>query len=282
MVSNVLGTINPVSAIIQAAHKMAIPVLLDAAQAVPSMPIDVKALDVDFLAFSGHKMYGPFGIGILYGKEHLLDAMPPFMGGGDMISEVRLEGFSVNELPYKFEAGTPPISEAIGMAAAAQWLSGAAHVRDTHPDAQPIESLRSVVPHKPSARIMGNLENEHSDGIGLDTLGYYESALAQRFIAGIEAIDGVQVLGHPLSRAGIVAFTIEDIHAHDVAALLDTSHIAVRAGHHCAHPLARRFGVVSSARASFAAYTTIDDIDAAISAIKKSNAMHDSALNLYS
>jgi cysteine desulfurase/selenocysteine lyase len=229
MASNVLGTINPVDKIVAAARATSVPVLLDAAQAAPSMPLDVKKLGVDFLAFSGHKMYGPFGIGILYGTERMLEAMPPFMGGGDMISEVRLEGFSVNELPYKFEAGTPPVAQAVGLEAAADWLSG----------------------------------------VGIAALGEYESALARRFIGGIQSIPGIRILGSASRRAGIVAFTLGGAHAHDVAAYLDRFHIAVRAGHHCAHPLARRFGIVSSARTSFGAYNSLEDVDAAVLALSR-------------
>lgn len=227
MVSNVLGTINPVDRITALAKSAGIPVLLDAAQAAPSMPLDVKELGADFVAFSGHKMYGPFGIGILWGTEAILDRIPPFLGGGDMISEVRLEGFSVNELPYKFEAGTPPIAQAIGLEAAADWLSS----------------------------------------VGLKALGEYESALAQRFLKAIKNIPGLRILGDAPRRAGIVAFTLENAHSHDVAAYLDERGIAVRAGHHCAHPLARRFGVVSSARASFGAYNLPEDADAAARAL---------------
>ncbi|HOV94394.1 MAG TPA: cysteine desulfurase [Spirochaetales bacterium] len=249
MISNVLGTINPIERIIRAAHELSVPVLLDAAQAAPSMPLDVKALDADFLAFSGHKMYGPFGIGVLYGKAQLLDAMPAFMGGGDMISEVRLDGFSVNELPYKFEAGTPPISQAVGLAAAANWLIG------------PGGGNTAGGPHG------------EGGGIGLEALGQYEGALARRFLAQIEQITGVQVLGHAKSRAGIVAFTLEGVHAHDLAAYLDRHTVAVRAGHHCAHPLARRFGIISSARASFGVYNTIRDVDEAAKALSLAREM---------
>jgi len=227
MVSNVLGTINPIDRIVATARSAGVPVLLDAAQAAPSMPLDVKVLGADFVAFSGHKMYGPFGIGILWGSETMLDSMPPFLGGGDMISEVRLEGFSVNELPYKFEAGTPPIAQAIGLEKAAEWLSG----------------------------------------VGLKALGEYESALAQRFLKAIKDIPGLRILGDAPQRAGIVAFTLENAHAHDVAAYLDRRGIAVRAGHHCAHPLARRFGIVSSARASFGVYNLPEDVDAAVQAL---------------
>lgn len=229
MVSNVLGTINPIEKISALARNAGAKLLLDAAQAAPSQVLRVAALNADFLAFSGHKMYGPFGIGVLYGKEALLDALPPFMGGGDMISEVTLEGFSVNELPYKFEAGTPPISQAVGLASAADWL----------------------------------------ESVNIDALGAYESQLAQRFLGALKDIPGLRVLGSAQERAGIVALTVEGIHAHDLAAYLDKNHIAVRAGHHCAHPLARRYGVVSTARFSFAAYNLPQEADAAAFLVAK-------------
>ena len=228
MVSNVLGTINFLPPLIVAAHVAGVPVLLDAAQAAPSLPLDAGVIGADLIAFSGHKMYGPMGIGVLYGKERLLDAMPPFMGGGEMISEVRLDGFSVNELPYKFEAGTPPVAQAIGLAAAADWLSDIGHA----------------------------------------PLGMYEAALARRLMEGIRDISGIRILGDAARRAGIVAFTLDGAHAHDVAAYLDHRGIAVRAGHHCAQPLARRFGVDSSARASFGAYNTPDDVDTMLETLK--------------
>jgi len=225
MISNVLGTRNPVETIIAQAHAAGVPVLLDAAQAVPVEPLNVKSLDADFVAFSGHKMYGPFGIGLLYGKRTWLEALPPFMGGGDMISEVRLEGFTPNEVPYKFEAGTPPIAQAVGMAEAARWLS--------------------TIGHKGA--------------------GTYESELGQLLIDEISPIPSLRILGtqpgFPLGhRAGIVSVTMEGVHAHDLAAYLDRHNIAVRAGHHCAHPLAQRLGVVSSARFSFGVYNTMEEV----------------------
>ena len=225
MISNVLGTRNPVETLIAQAHAAGVPVLLDAAQAVPVDPVNVKSLDADFVAFSGHKMYGPFGIGLLYGKRKWLEALPPFMGGGDMISEVRLEGFTPNEVPYKFEAGTPPVAQAVGMAEAARWLSH----------------------------------------IGHQALGRYESELGQLLIDEIVHIPGLRILGSQPGfpkgpRAGIVAVTLEGVHAHDLAAYLDRYQITVRAGHHCAHPLAQRLGVISSARFSFGAYNTIEDV----------------------
>lgn len=225
MISNVLGTKNPVEALIAQAHAAGVPVLLDAAQAVPVEPLHVKILDADFVAFSGHKMYGPFGIGLLYGKRKWLEALPPFMGGGDMISEVRLEGFTPNEVPYKFEAGTPPVAQAVGMAEAARWLTS----------------------------------------IGHNAVGRYESELGQLLIDEIVHIPGLRILGSQPGfpkgpRSGIVAVTLEGVHAHDLAAYLDRYQITVRAGHHCAHPLAQRLGVISSARFSFGAYNTIEDV----------------------
>jgi cysteine desulfurase/selenocysteine lyase len=203
------------------AHDVGALVLADAAQAAPRSILNVKKLGVDFLAFSGHKLYGPFGIGVLWGREDLLESMPPFMGGGEMISEVRLDGFETNELPYKFEAGTPPIAEAVGLKAAMDWL----------------------------------------DSVDIEALGAYESAIAKRLVSALKAIPGVRILGDAPDRAGIVAFAVEGIHAHDLSAYLDARGIAVRAGHHCAHPLAQRFGVASSARASFAAYNDPDEAD---------------------
>ncbi|AEJ18486.1 cysteine desulfurase, SufS subfamily [Gracilinema caldarium DSM 7334] len=225
MISNVLGTRNHVEHIIAQAHSAGVPVLLDAAQAIPVEPINVKELDADFVAFSGHKMYGPFGIGLLYGTRKWLEALPPFMGGGDMISEVGLEGFTPNEVPYKFEAGTPPIAQAVGMAEAARWLSS----------------------------------------IGHQAAGNYESELGQLLIDEISLIPGLRILGaqpgFPLGpRAGIVSVTLEGVHAHDLAAYLNRHKITVRAGHHCAHPLAQRLGVVSSARFSFGAYNTREEV----------------------
>ena len=231
--SNVLGTVNPVRSIADLAHAAGALVLVDAAQYIPRSGAKVTELGADFLAFSAHKHYGPFGIGVLWGREALLEAMPPFMGGGDMISDVTLEGFTANELPWKFEAGTPAIAEAAGLEAALDWL----------------------------------------DSVDPDALGGYESELAARLIAAFDEIPGVRVLGRAPGRAGIVAFTVEGVHAHDLAAWLDRSGVAVRAGQHCAHPLSRRFGdgalAVSSARASFAAYSRIADADLLASLVRR-------------
>ncbi|GAB1484601.1 cysteine desulfurase [Treponema sp.] len=219
--SNVLGSITPAKKIAAMAHNQGALVLMDAAQAAPRTVLDVQDLGADFLALSAHKMYGPFGIGLLYGRRELLEGLPPFMGGGDMIGEVSLEGFTPNELPYKFEAGTPPIAQAVAMAAAADWL----------------------------------------ESVNLEALGKYEAALAQRLLAALDKIPEIRVLGRAKERSGIVAFTLDGVHAHDLVAYLDRSGFALRAGHHCAHPLARRLGIISSARASFGAYNTIEEVD---------------------
>lgn len=221
-VSNVLGTINPIREIAQRAHRAGALVLIDAAQSVPHMPTDVRDLDADFLVFSGHKMLGPSGVGILYGKEALLDAMPPFLGGGSMIRRVLLDRFEAADLPAKFEAGTPPIVPAIGLGAAIQYLGA----------------------------------------IGLERITQYEQRLTQQAHQALEAIGGVRFLGPgPAEKGGIVSFTVAGVHAHDVAQLLDRQGIAIRAGHHCTMPLHKRLGIQASARASFYFYNTPEEID---------------------
>jgi cysteine desulfurase / selenocysteine lyase len=221
-VSNVLGTINPIAEIVRQAHAAGAVVLVDAAQSVPHMPTDVQALDVDFLAFSGHKMLGPSGVGILYGRRELLEAMPPFLGGGSMIRRVKLDSFEPAELPAKFEAGTPPIVPAIGLGAAIDYLNA----------------------------------------IGLENIHAYEQILTARAHQVLEAVGGVRLLGPaPEHKGGIVSFTLEGIHAHDVAQLLDRQGIAVRAGHHCAMPLHKRLGKNASVRASFYFYNTLAEVE---------------------
>ncbi len=229
-VSNVLGTINPVEEIITAAHNVGAKVLIDAAQSVPHMPINVQALDADFLAFSSHKMCGPTGIGVLYGKQALLDAMPPWMGGGDMIREVTMEASKWNTLPYKFEAGTPAIAEAIGLGAAVEYL----------------------------------------DQVGMEWIHNQERALVAYGYERLSQIEGLRILG-PLSteRAGVLAFSFETIHPHDLAAVLDQHGVAVRAGHHCAQPIHDKMGIVASARASFYFYNTPAEIDALVAALEE-------------
>ena len=224
-VSNVLGTVNPVAEMARLAHAHGALILVDAAQAVPHMPLDVQALDADFLAFSGHKMVGPTGIGVLYGKRALLEAMPPWMGGGDMISRVTLAGSTWNELPYKFEAGTPSIAEAIGLGYAVDYLSA----------------------------------------LGLDAIHAHEQALTEYALERLAEVPGLTVYGPDAAERGAVAaFTLQGIHAHDIAQMLDMAGVAVRAGHHCAQPLHDRLGVAATARASFYLYNTTREIDALI------------------
>ena len=228
--SNVLGTINPIERIIAAAHKAGALVLLDAAQSVPHLPVNVAALDVDFLAFSGHKMCGPTGIGVLYGKRSLLEEMPPFMGGGDMISTVTLDDFTPNQLPWKFEAGTPAIAEAIGLGAAVDYLNS----------------------------------------IGMENIHCRERELTAYALDHIRPLQGVTVYGpDSQQKGGVVAFSIEGAHPHDIATILDSDGICVRAGHHCAQPLMHHLDVPALARASFYVYTQLEEIDALVEGIKK-------------
>lgn len=219
--SNVLGTINPIKEITARAHAEGVTVLVDGAQGVPHLMTDVQDLEVDFLAFSGHKMCGPMGIGVLYGKEELLDKMPPYQGGGEMIRTVRLDGFEPNILPYKFEAGTPNVEGAVGLGAA-------------------VDYLRTI---------------------GLESIHKHDIELIERTLEGLRSYPNVRVLGPLDTRGGLVAFSAGSLHAHDVSAFLDRHGVAVRAGHHCAHPLARRFGVVSTVRASYYFYNTLDEVD---------------------
>jgi cysteine desulfurase/selenocysteine lyase len=228
-VSNVLGTVNPIEEMTQLAHENGALILVDGAQSVPHMPVDVQALDCDFFVFSSHKMAGPTGIGILYGKRDLLDAMPPFLGGGDMISRVTLDGSSWNDLPYKFEAGTPSIAEGIGLGIAVDYLTE----------------------------------------LGMDKVHQYESQMTQYVLERLDEVAGVTVYGPSADKKGAVAaFTVEGIHAHDVAQLLDGHGVAVRAGHHCAMPLHDYLGVPATSRASFYFYNTFAEVDAFIRALE--------------
>ena len=230
--SNVVGTINPVAQLVQAAHAVGAKVMLDGAQSVPHLPVDVQALDVDFMAFSSHKMCGPTGLGVLYGKRELLEAMPPFMGGGDMIREVKLSGSKWNTLPYKFEAGTPPIAQVIGLGAAVDYLSQ----------------------------------------IGMTWLHEHERLLTTYAYERLSEIEGLHILGPGADqRGGLIAFTLNDVHPHDLSALLDREGIAIRAGHHCAQPVHDRYAIVASARASFYLYNTTDEIDQLVTALEKSS-----------
>ncbi|MDZ4656916.1 MAG: cysteine desulfurase [Bythopirellula sp.] len=234
-VSNTLGTINPIAEMIPAAHAVGALVLVDAAQSVPHLPTDVTALDVDFLAFSGHKMLGPTGVGVLYGKESLLDAMPPFLGGGSMINEVRLDGFTPAELPAKFEAGTPPIAPAIAMSAAIEYL----------------------------------------ENIGLDAIHRHEQVLTQYAYDRLSQVEGLRILGpKPEFRAGLISFAFEKIHAHEFAQVLnDRFGVAVRAGHHCTQPLHKLLGLSASTRASFYLYNGREEIDRLLEGIAAVQAM---------
>ena len=229
-VSNVVGTVNPVQQLVTAARAVGARVLIDAAQSVPHMPVDVQALDADFLVFSSHKMCGPTGIGVLYGKRELLESMPPFLGGGDMIREVTLQGSRWNTIPYKFEAGTPSIAEAIGLGAAVDYLTQ----------------------------------------VGMEWVHAHERALTAYAYARMAEVEGLQILGPgPEARGGLLAFTLNNVHPHDIAALLDRSGVAVRAGHHCAQPLHAELGVQASARASFYLYNTVEEVDALVAALHK-------------
>jgi cysteine desulfurase/selenocysteine lyase len=221
-VSNVLGTINPIAEITRRAHAAGAVVLIDAAQSAPHQTLDVQALGADFVAFSGHKMLGPSGVGVLYGRRELLDAMPAFLGGGSMIRRVRLDGFEPADLPAKFEAGTPPIVPAIGLGAAIDYLQS----------------------------------------IGMEAIHAHEQRLAARAHELIESIGGVRFLGPaPNKKAGIVSFVMDRVHAHDIAQLLDRRGIAIRAGHHCTMPLHKRLGITASSRASFYFYNTLAEVE---------------------
>ena len=228
--SNVLGTLPPVKEMTARAHAVGAVVLVDGAQSVPHQPVDVRALDCDFLAFSGHKMLGPTGIGILWGRRELLEAMPPFMGGGDMIREVHLESSTWNDLPWKFEAGTPAIIEAVGLGAAVDYLSA----------------------------------------LGMESVRAHEHALTAYALERLADIPDLRVYGPPAERhGGVISFTLGDIHAHDLATLLDQEGVAVRAGHHCAQPLMERFDIAATARASFYVYNTSEEVDALVDALAK-------------
>jgi len=228
--SNVLGTINPISQIIEMAHSAGALVLVDAAQSVPHMAVDTAALDADFLVFSSHKMCGPTGVGVLYGKEALLEKMPPFLGGGDMIKRVRLREFVPNELPHKFEAGTPPIAEAVGLGAA-------------------VDFLRAT---------------------GMEAIHQHEQDLVGYAMERLEEVPGVHIFGPKRQeRGGLVAFAFDGVHPHDIAQLLDHEGIAVRAGHHCAMPIHEKFGLVATTRASFYLYNIPEDVDKLVEGLYK-------------
>ncbi|MGH9585396.1 MAG: SufS family cysteine desulfurase, partial [Acidobacteriaceae bacterium] len=227
-ISNALGTVNPIARIVELAHSRGIPVLVDGAQAAPHLPVDVRALDCDFYAFSGHKIYGPTGIGVLYGKRELLEAMPPYQGGGDMIRSVTFEKTLYNQLPYKFEAGTPHIAGVVGLGAALDYVSN----------------------------------------LGLEAALAHEQDLLEYGTKALEAVSGLRLVGTAKKKAGVLSFVMENIHPHDIGTILDQEGIAVRTGHHCAQPVMQRFGIPATARASLAIYNTKTDIDALVAGIQ--------------
>jgi cysteine desulfurase/selenocysteine lyase len=228
-VSNALGTMTPIKKIIDLAHQQDIPVLVDGAQAVPHQPVDVRDLDCDFYVFSGHKAYGPTGIGVLYGKEQWLERMPPFQGGGDMIKSVTFEKTTYNELPYKFEAGTPHIAGAIGLAAGLEYIAG----------------------------------------LGLEQIRDYEQELLAYGTELLSAVSGVRLIGTARHKAAVLSFVLDAVHAHDLGTILDQQGVAIRAGHHCAMPVMQRFGVPATARASMAFYNTRGELETLAGAIER-------------
>ena len=228
-VSNALGTINPVRRIIELAHRQGVPVLVDGAQAAPRLKVDVRELDADFYAFSGHKIYGPTGIGVLYGKAGLLDAMPPYQGGGDMISSVTFEKTLYNKLPHKFEAGTPHMAGAIGLGAALEYVNR----------------------------------------LGIENIEAHEQEVLAYATEQVSSVPGVRLIGTAREKTGVLSFVLEPIHPHDIGTILDQEGIAIRTGHHCAQPVMQRFGVPATARASFGLYNTREDVDALVRGLNK-------------
>ena len=227
--SNSLGTINPVSEIIGLAHQRNVPVLVDGSQAAYHMPVDVQALDCDFYVFTGHKLYGPTGIGVLYGREALLDAMPPYMGGGDMIRSVTFEKTTYADLPHKFEAGTPHIAGVVGLGAAVDYISG----------------------------------------IGFDKIATHEKDLMEYGTAALSEIPGLRMIGTARHKASILAFVLKGAHPHDVGTIVDMEGVSIRTGHHCTQPVMERFGVPATARASVAMYNTRQEIDQLVHALHR-------------
>jgi cysteine desulfurase/selenocysteine lyase len=229
--SNALGTINPVRRIVEKAHSVGALTVVDASQSAPHLPLDVQSLGADFVAFTGHKMYGPTGVGVLWGRYDLLAELPPFLGGGEMIETVDLTGTTYAAPPHRFEAGTPMIAEAVGLGAAVDYLSG----------------------------------------LGMDNVAAHEHALVEYALPRLAAIDGVRIIGPstPVERGATIAFTLKGVHPHDVAQLLDEHGIAVRAGHHCARPVCVRYGIPATTRASFGIYTTTEEIDALVRGVEK-------------
>lgn len=228
-VSNALGTVNPVGEIIDKAHRKNIPVLVDGAQSVPHMPVDVKEMGCDFFVFSGHKMYGPTGIGVLYGRAELLNDMPPYQGGGDMIRSVTFEKTTFNSLPYKFEAGTPDISGAVGLAAAMEYLTG----------------------------------------IGMARIAAHESSLLEYATPRLRELEGFTIYGNAEDKAAVISFLFGDVHPHDIGTILDQSGVAIRTGHHCAQPVMDFYAIPATARASFGLYNTRRDVDRLVDGLKE-------------
>lgn len=228
-VSNALGTVNPVAELIAQAHRVGAHVLVDGSQAVAHMPVDVRALDADFYVFTGHKLYGPTGIGVLYGRETLLDAMPPFLGGGDMIRTVTLEASTWADLPNKFEAGTPHIAGAIGLAAAIDYVTR----------------------------------------IGFEAIAAHEHEVVARAVEALRQVEGLRLIGEPRERGSLVSFVMDGIHPHDIGTIADSEGVAIRTGHHCAQPIMDRYGVPATARASFALYNQASDVDALVRALER-------------
>jgi cysteine desulfurase / selenocysteine lyase len=231
--SNALGTVNPIATIIQMAHARGVPVLVDGSQAAYHMPVDVRALDCDFYVATGHKLYGPTGIGVLYGREALLEEMPPFLGGGDMIRSVTFEKSTWNDLPYKFEAGTPDIAGAIGLGAALDYINA----------------------------------------IGLDHIAEHEQDLLEYGTSALEQIPGLRLIGTARHKASILSFVLEGVHPHDIGTIVDQEGVAIRTGHHCAQPVMERFCVPATARASLAMYNTRADLDTLAAAIRRVQAV---------
>ena len=232
-VSNVLGTVNDVASVAQLAHARGVPVLVDGAQAVAHLPVDVQALGCDFYVFSGHKLYGPTGIGVLWGRAEMLDAMPPYQGGGDMIRSVSFERTTYADPPTRFEAGTPHITGAVGLAAAIDFVQG----------------------------------------LGWDAIAQHERALLERAQSALSRIPGLRIYGTVPDKIGVISFNIDGLHAHDLGTIADAEGVAIRAGHHCAMPLMQRYGVAAMARASLGVYNNADDVHALVRAVRKAQAM---------
>ncbi len=228
-VSNALGTVSPIREIVKIAHAHNVPVVVDGAQAVPHIKVDVQDLDCDFYAFSGHKMYGPMGIGVFYGKFKLLEAMPPYQGGGDMIRSVTFEKTQYNTLPFKFEAGTPDVAGAIGLGAAIKYLNG----------------------------------------VGIENVAAHEHELLEYATQALAGLPGIRIIGNAKNKAAVLSFVMEGVHPHDIGTILDQEGIAVRTGHHCAQPIMQRFGIPATVRASFGLYNTKAEVDALVAGIKK-------------